>query len=73
MLLGRFFRVSEVCVVKEPSEQQQVTEVHGRGQCDVGLRHPARVRATGLQVTVRDVVYEAADEHLRQLTERDEH
>jgi len=31
------------------------------------------VRAAGLEVTVRGVVDEAADQHLRQLTGRDEH
>jgi len=79
MLLGRFFgRVNpatlvEVCVVEEPGEQQQVTKVHGRRQGDVELGHPARVRAAGFQMTVRGIVDEATDEHLRQLTGRDEH
>ncbi|CAI6351665.1 unnamed protein product [Macrosiphum euphorbiae] len=78
MLLGRFLgradtALVEVRVVKEPGEQQQVTEVHGRRQGDVELGHTARVRAAGLQVTVSGVVDEAADQHLRQLTGSDEH
>jgi len=78
MLLGRFLgrahtALVEVRVVKEPSKQHQVTEVHGRRQGNVELGHAARVRAAGLQVTVRGVVDEAADQHLSQLTGRDEH
>jgi len=47
MLLGRFFGCAdaatlvEVRVVKEPGEQHQVTEVHGRRQGDVELGHAA--------------------------------
>jgi len=79
MLFGRFFgRVSpatlvEVCVVEETGEQQQVTKVHGRRQSNVELGHPTRLRSAGFQITVRGIVDEAADEHLRQLTGRNEH
>lgn len=75
MLFGLrgFFGFVEVRVVKKPGEQQQVTKVHQGRHRDIDLGHPARLRATGLQVTVRDVVDETANQHLSQLTGRDEH
>lgn len=82
VLFGRLFgrrelapgrRLVDVRVVKESREQHQVTEVHGRRQGDVEFGHAARLRAAGLQVTVRGVVDETTDQHLRQLTGRDGH
>lgn len=74
VLFGRLLLgLHNVRVVKELSEQHKVTEVHGRRQSDVQFGHPARLRATRLQVTIRSVVYEAPDQHLRQLACRDEH
>lgn len=78
VLFGRFLvgavgAVGDVRIVEEPSEQHQVTEVHGGRQRDVQLGHAARLRAAGLEVTVRGVVDEAANQHLRQLASRDRH
>lgn len=64
---------ADVRVVEEPGEQHEVTEVHGRGQGNVQVGHPARLRAARLQVSVRGVVDEAADHHLRQLAGCDHH
>jgi len=71
--LGRFLGFVEVRGVKKLGEQQQVTKVHQRRHRDIDLGHPARLLATGLQVTERGVVDEATDQHLRQLTGRNEH
>jgi len=71
--LGRFFGFVEVRVVKKPGEQQQVTKVHQGRHRDIDLGHTTRLLATGLQVTVRGVVDETADQHLHQLTGRNEH
>jgi len=70
---GRFFGFVEVRVVKKLGEQQQVTKVHKGRHRDIDLGHPARFLATGPYVAVCGVVDETADQHLRQLTGRDEH
>lgn len=79
MLLQRRFLgrasafAADVRVIEEPGEQHKVTEVHGRGQGDVQVGHPARLWAARFEVSVRGVVDEAANHHLNQLAGRDHH
>jgi len=79
VLFGRYFGRTfalafvDVRVIEEMGEEHQVTEVHARRQRDVQLRHPARLRTAGFQVTVRRVVDETSNEHLHQLATGDEH
>jgi len=71
--LERFFGFAKIRVVEKPGEQQQVTKVHQGRYRDIDLGHSARLLATRLQVTIRGVVDETADQHLHQLTGRNEH